>query len=179
MILSLLRKDPAREPAEALYRRAVEQARAPSFYEDHGVADTVEGRTELVMLHVFLLLARLKGEESAKALALKVSEAFFENMDDALREAGVGDLSVGWKIRKIAEDLQGRLTAYDVASGDGAAPEALAAALARNVYFSADAAVAEKLARYVRRALAALAAQPIALLKEGAVDFPPPEETSP
>lgn len=176
MILSFLRKDPARAPAQALYAQAVEQARAPAFYEQFGVADTVEGRLEMVMLHVFLVLARLKDEAGAKPLALKVSEAFFETMDDALREAGVGDLAVGRKIRKIAEDLQGRLAAYDLALADGAEPQALAAALARNVYFSADAGMAAALARYVRQSLASLKAQPMSRLKAGAVDFPGPEE---
>lgn len=177
-MLPFLRKDPAREPAEALYRRAVEQARLPVFYEKFAVADTVEGRTELVMLHLFLLLARLKPEAGAQRLARAVSEAFFENMDDSLREAGVGDLSVGRKIRKIAEDLQGRLAAYDAASVEGAAPGALAAAIARNIYFSAEPAAGDGLAHYARAALAALGAQPLDLLLKGVVDFPGPEEPS-
>lgn len=179
MILSLLRKDPVRAQAETLYRRAVEQARAPSFYARLGVADTVEGRTELVMLHVFLLLSRLKSEPEGRALALKLSEAFFENMDDALREAGVGDLSVGRRIRKIAEGLQGRLSAYDAAVAQGAEPAALSAALARNVYFSADVTVGDGLAAYVRRALAALAAQPMPKFSGGSAEFPDPMEGAP
>jgi cytochrome b pre-mRNA-processing protein 3 len=174
MILSLFRKEAFREASEALYAKAVEQARLPVFYEEFGVADTVEGRAELLMLHVFLLLSRLKGDGEGRKLARGVSEVFFERMDDSLREAGVGDLSVGRKIRSIAEGLHGRMSAYGGALENGAAEEALPSALARNVYFSAEAARGAGLARYVREAAARLAAEPLSRFAGGAVEFPGP-----
>ena len=179
MILPFARKDPNRKAARALYGRAVEQARLPVFYENFGVADTVDGRTELVMLHVFLVLARLKSEADARKLGRCVSEAFFENMDDSLREAGVGDLVVGRKIRAIAEGLHGRMAAYDAAMLKGAANDALELALARNVYFSPDPGAGGALARYVRAAAACLAAQPFGRFADGAVEYPSPEGAAP
>ncbi|MEQ1931228.1 MAG: ubiquinol-cytochrome C chaperone family protein [Parvularculaceae bacterium] len=179
MILPFLRKDPNREAAQALYGRAVGQARLPIFYEELGVADTVEGRSELVMLHVFLVLTRLKSEGGARQLGRCVSEAFFENMDDSLREAGVGDLVVGRKIRALAEGLHGRMAAYDAAIEEGAETGALESALARNVYFSPDRRAAVQLARYVWASAADLAAQPFESLAQGIIRFPTPEGAAP
>lgn len=175
MILSLLRKGSHGEAADVLYALAVDQARKPAFYEALGVADTVEGRSELLMLHIYLLLSRLKGEPAAKGLSRDLIEAFFSGMDASLREAGVGDLSVGRKMRAIGEGLYGRMAAYDAARENGASEDALPAALARNVYFSADASAGSRLAKYVRVASLALADQPLTAFANGGISFPGPE----
>ncbi|MEM6414293.1 MAG: ubiquinol-cytochrome C chaperone family protein [Pseudomonadota bacterium] len=116
MIFNFFRKDPIEEKAIALYERIVEAARRPEFYTIGQAPDTVEGRFEILSLHVYLTLRRLKNDgEAGKALSQKVFDVFFKNMDDSLRELGVGDLTVGKKIRAMAEAFYGRTGAYEVA----------------------------------------------------------------
>ena len=105
----LFRPRPAQAAGRALYARAVEQSRMPALYSDLGAPDTVEGRFEVYTLHVMLLLDRLRGEG---AEAAEVSQALFDTyvqaLDHALREMGVGDLSVGRKMRRLGEAFVAR-----------------------------------------------------------------------
>jgi cytochrome b pre-mRNA-processing protein 3 len=172
MIFRLFRsRDPA--PEQAIYAAIVAQARQPDFYSDLGVPDTLEGRYELLMLHGFLYMHRLKNEAPpVKEVAQKVFDSMFTDMDRNLREMGVGDLTVPKKIKKMAQAFYGRLAAYDAAldAGGPALPEAVL----RNV-FGGDAeakANAESLAAYMQRAAAALAGQDIAALTLAGPVFP-------
>ena len=180
MFKSLFRKDPSIEAGEALYGAAVEQARNVVFYERFGVPDSVEGRFEMVALHAWLVLRRLKGGEvaGAQVVSQKFSDAMFTSLDAALREMGVGDLVVSKKIRKLAENFYGRIGAYEGALGleTNAGEDGLDASLARNVYESADGAIATALGLYVRGAAVFLDEQPQSRLVGGLVRFPAPEE---
>jgi len=178
MMMSLFRKDPADEIARRLYGKLVELARRPVFYADIEAPDSVEGRFELLTIHVFLLLRRLKGAgPGADKLAQKIFDAFFQNMDDSLREMGVGDMSIGRKIRAMAESFYGRVGAYEKAmaqSDDSDRPsEPLAHALSRNVFGLENAPGSPRLAAYVISADAALSGQALARIEAGTVDFPP------
>ena len=160
-----------------LYGAAVAAARDPFYYQQLAVPDTLDGRFDLVGLHVFLLIRRLGAPDAGKAgakLAQAVFDAMFADMDINLREMGVGDLSVGRKVRAMWEALHGRSAVYQAALA-GAAPDlgALAAALARNVWRTAapDAAAPLRLARIVVAQDQALAGRPVAGLFAGAVDF--------
>lgn len=170
------------EPAHGLYRAAVTAARAPVFYAAHGVPDTPDGRFDMVALHVFLALRRLKrdGGTTALAMAQALTDLMFADMDRNLRELGVGDLGVGRQVKALAAAFRGRAEAYDAAldrDGEGD----LAAALRRNV-FRADAPAetttgtgrANVLAAYARAADAALAGQATATILSGIVSFPSP-----
>lgn len=160
MILSLLRKDRVQSQAETLYAAIAEQARAPGLYLGGATPDTLAGRFDQLALHVFLVLRRLKPEgRDGEKLSMALQSYFFQRLDDALRELGVGDLSVGKKIRALAEAFYGRAAAYEKALA--ANDDSLAAALARNVLETERVAAAEPLARYVREADAMLAAAPI------------------
>jgi cytochrome b pre-mRNA-processing protein 3 len=130
MMLNRLFK--AREKREKrLYEAIVAAARHVRFYEDMGVADTIDGRFEMVVVHLFLVLNRLKGE-GVEDLRQNLTDEFFADMDRSLRELGVSDVAVGRKVRKIAESYYGRVTAYDKALSAG--PEVLAQAISRNIY---------------------------------------------
>ena len=101
---------PTQAAGQALYTASARQARQPVFYRDLGVADSGEGRFELYTLHVALILIRLKGQGAAAAdAAQRLFDAYVRALDDALREMGVGDLSVGKKMRKL-----GRASSYDL-----------------------------------------------------------------
>jgi cytochrome b pre-mRNA-processing protein 3 len=156
-----------------LYGAIVAQARDARFYEAYEVPDTVLGRFDLLLLHVALLLRRLR--EGDAALAQGVFDEFCRDMDHNLREMGIGDQGVPRQMRRVGEAFYGRAQAYDAALG-AQGEGALADALARNVYAEAiepDVA-AIRLAAYVRQAAAALNAQPLDELARGVVRFPEP-----
>jgi cytochrome b pre-mRNA-processing protein 3 len=107
-----------RRNARELYGSSVTQAREPAFYDALGVPDTVQGRFEMILLHVSLLLARLQREGKPGAdLARALSESFIVDMDDGMREMTFGDLAVPREIKRAAAALFDRHTAYRAAIG--------------------------------------------------------------
>jgi cytochrome b pre-mRNA-processing protein 3 len=179
---SLLRRNPLRDAAELAYRRVVEQARQPGFFLDLGVPDSIDGRFELIALHAFLYLHRLKREQpQAGPLGQRFVNTMFTDFDRSLREMGTGDLSVGREVKRMAQAFYGRIDAYERGlAEDGAA---LNAALGRNVFGTAPTAPAnlDIMADYLRRKVALLDAQPTAAVLAGEVRFgcPPALEEVP
>ena len=157
---------------EAIYGMIVAQARLPQFYLRFGVPDTVNGRFDMVVLHLWMILARLRAQ-SAAAEAQQLFDRFCDDMDANLREMGVGDLTVPKRMKKFGEAFYGRSGAYD--AGIIAGEHELRAALARNVLASDDAAAAAPLANYVSRTVAGLATIDGSALLSGAWRFPSPE----
>jgi cytochrome b pre-mRNA-processing protein 3 len=157
---------------EAIYGMIVAQARLPEFYLRFGVPDTVNGRFDMVVLHLWMLLSRLRAQ-GASAEAQQLFDHFCNDMDANLREMGVGDLTVPKRMKKFGEAFYGRSVAYDAAivAGEGE----LRAALARNILASDNAAAAELLAGYVARAVAMLSTVEPAALLSGVWRFPKPE----
>lgn len=171
----LFRPRPARAAGRALYARVVEQARQPAFYERLGAPDTVEGRFELYSLHVLLLLERMRGQGAEAAeVAQNLFDTYLSALDHALRELGVGDLSVGRKMRKLGEAFYGRGKSYDAALAALPDTAPLEAFLARTVYAEADAAPAPQLAAYVLAQRQALAGQPLDAVMAGDVAWAAP-----
>ncbi len=116
-------------PGFMLYAAAVKAARRSAFLcRGLGVPDTLDGRFDLVGLHAFLLIERLRRDaEPGPELAQAVFDAMFADMDVNLRELGVGDLSVGKRVRAMWEAFHGRAAAYGAAlaadDSDGAWPQ--------------------------------------------------------
>jgi cytochrome b pre-mRNA-processing protein 3 len=174
MIFRLFRPTPSDPIIAMLYGTIVAQARAPVFYRQYRVPDTVNGRLEMIMLHAVLLLWRLEqGAEPLPALGQAVFDRFCADMDESLREMGVGDLAVPRKMRQVGEAFYGRQAAYRTAlAADGAE---LGAALERNVFAGAlEPAGAAWLAAYARAAASQLAAQDG--FERGEVAFPDPAQ---
>ena len=161
----------------ALYNTAVAAARDPYFYAELGVPDTLDGRFDLVGIHVFLVIRRLRAEAERQAglVAQALFDAMFSDMDVTLREIGVGDMSIGKRVRAMWEAFHGRCGAYESAIQHQDDTE-LAAALARNVWRAEIAPNAAPLARILRAQDAALAAQQAPALISGAVTFIPPRD---
>jgi cytochrome b pre-mRNA-processing protein 3 len=160
--------------ADALYAAVVEQARRPAFYAKLGVPDTVDGRFEMIALHMFLVLHRLKGEAAAEAFGQALFDAMFADMDRSLREMGVSDLSVGRHVKNMAKAFYGRVGAYESGLADPT-DAALGEAIRRNVYGTvATPPDPAPLAAYLRASVAALAAQSPGDLTAGAPRFPEP-----
>jgi cytochrome b pre-mRNA-processing protein 3 len=158
------------DPSAALYAAIVAAARQPRFYAECGVPDTMDGRFDILVLHMFLVLDRLHAEgPSAADFTQKLTDRFFAELDAALREVGVGDLTVGKKVRKMAEAFYGRVSAYR--AGLKVEDESLRDAIVRNIFAGVDPTHAADLARWTRQAHAALARQKHADLVEGKVSF--------
>jgi len=171
----LFRPRQARIAGEALYAGLVDQARQPQLYHEMGVADRIDARFELYVLHLSLLLARLKGEgEAASETGQAVFDTFLGALDDALRELGVGDLSVAKKMRKLGEAVYGRVVGYQTAVIQGDR-EALTGLLARAVYGD-EAAVepAGKLSDYTIVAFAGLKDQRLEDILRGRLSWSEP-----
>lgn len=117
-----------------VYEAIVAQARQPWFYAEIGVPDTVSGRFDMIVLHAVLVIERLNGSgEAGKIFSQTLFDETFRDMDRSLREMGVGDLSVGKRIRKMAEVFYGRADAYRAALRSGDAT-ALSSAINRNIF---------------------------------------------
>lgn len=156
--------------AAALYGAIVAQARDPALYADYGVADTVDGRFEMVVLHTILILDRLQeGDARARAVGQAVFDLYCTDMDRSLRELGIGDLGVPKRMKKMTERFYGRAAAYrpSLAAGNAAA---LRQAFERNV-FDGEARGAVGLAAYALRQYAALRAVPPDRMLAGHVAF--------
>jgi len=162
------------EAARGLYVSVVEQARQPAFYVLCGVPDTPDGRFDMIALHAFLVLRRLKRNRAQTA---GLSQAFFDlmfaDMDRNLREMGVGDLGVGKRVKAMAEGLYGRIGAYEkgLAGGDSVMTDALR----RNLYRKADPSDAQvaAVAGYVRDEARRLDDVVLDDLTRGSVSFGP------
>jgi cytochrome b pre-mRNA-processing protein 3 len=167
ILKALFGRKPA-DPSEALYAAIVAAARQQKFYAQWGVPDTIDGRFDMQVLVMYVVLERLAefGTDSEE-LRQALTDRFFAAMDAALREVGVGDISVGKKVRKMAEAFFGRAAAYKSAATE----EALREALARNVYVGIDASHALDLARWTLQARDVLKSQTLPALAQGDVRF--------
>lgn len=173
MIFPLFRRAPRRDTISTLYGMIVAQARLPAFYRDYAVPDTVNGRFDLIVLHLALLLDRLGEDDSLRRIGQGVFDRFCQDMGHNLREMGVGDLAVPKEMRRLGEAFYGRAQAYRAAlaaTGD----EALVACLQRNIYAGSTSAPAGRLAAYTREAVRGLQAQGSANLDAGRLSFPDP-----
>ncbi|WOC15025.1 ubiquinol-cytochrome C chaperone family protein [Pseudochrobactrum sp. MP213Fo] len=135
MILNLLRRKSRVNEAITLsvYEKIVAAARQKRFYAEFLVPDTPIGRYEMLSVHVFLFMHRLKSEDSAlKGLTQAIAEEFFKDVDHSLRELGIGDPGIPKRMKKLARMYYGRVLSYEHALDKDDVQE-LAVALTRNV----------------------------------------------
>ena len=165
-------RTPSRGTIEAIYGMIVAQAREPLFYQEFGVPDTVDGRFDMMVLHLWMVLRRLKQLDDSSGLAQALFDRFCSDMDHNLRELGTGDLAVPRRMRQFGEAFYGRSSAYDLALAAGQGP--LAQALGRNIFNGQDGGKAPRLAAYVEQAVVTLAATNQATLSAAGWRFPSP-----
>jgi len=169
-MLNLLRRtDPVAKLAQALHLQLAAAARRPEFFRDFGVADTIDGRFDMVVLHAWLVLGRL-AEAGRSDVAQALSNTLFTAFDEALRDLGNGDMGMGPRMKKIGNAFNGRCQAYEAVADD---EKALSDAILRNVYRGevGREEQATRLARYAQAARIRLATQDPA---EGTLDFGTP-----
>ena len=175
--------DRAENIANELYIAAVSQARRPEFYVEYGVPDTVDGRFELITLHVYLLLrpldklARSEVDVAVSAHARKSAQSLFDimfgDMDRSLREMGVSDISVGKRVKQMVRAFYGRVVAYD--EGLAGSDEVLQGALERNLFGTVQPSKSEliAMAKYFRCQADFLAAASERDINSGNLKFAP------
>jgi cytochrome b pre-mRNA-processing protein 3 len=174
-MFKLFREKPHQHAANSIYAAIVAQARRPQFYADLGVPDTLDGRFDLLVMHAFLFFYRLKGEaDSAPKCAQLVFDAMFADLDQNLREMGVGDMSIGKKVRKMGSAFYGRTKAYDGGlQSFESDPELLADAVRRNVFSEGETGnAASLLAAYMADCVEALRRQSVDDILDGRLVFP-------
>jgi cytochrome b pre-mRNA-processing protein 3 len=180
MILRLFRRVAENRTIASLYGMIVAQARSAAFYVDYEVPDTVQGRFDLIVLHLVLLLRRLaredRRERDGHELGQRLFDAFCRDLDGNLREMGIGDLAVPKHMRRFGEAFYGRQAAYLAALETGDERD-FENALARNIFPGSAGidAKAIRLARYARAVVQELDAQENNALMRGDVAFPSPE----
>lgn len=167
------RRGEAARKAEEIYGAVVAQARRPDFYESYGVPDTMRGRYEMLVLNLFLMLERMREDPAdTTELSRLTLERFCADMDDCMREIGIGDLAVPKKVKRAAIGFYERAAVYRPAIAADDAPS-LAGHLSRFVRDGEAAeATGEMLAGYALRARKSLAEAPLAAVLDGTA-FPP------
>lgn len=112
----------AERRAAKIYPAVSEAARDQRLYVDMRVADSVDGRLEMLALHLVLVMDRLRRvDPDGDVLAQALGEAFVAHMDDTMRAIGVGDLAVPRKVKKAAAALYDAHREYGpalIAAGD-------------------------------------------------------------
>lgn len=117
---------------DSLYGAIVAAGRAPAWYVEGKVPDTVEGRFEMIASLLALVLLRLEDEgEEAKAESILLTEVFIDDMDGSLRQIGIGDFTVGKHIGRLMGAVGGRLETFRGALATGGGLEA---EVSRNVF---------------------------------------------
>lgn len=174
MLNILSRAENRKKTASALHAALVARARAPVFYAGLGVPDSVDGRFDLIALHAWLVLERLRAA-GLNDLSQALMDTLFVGFDEGLRDLGAGDMGLGPRMKKLGNAFNGRCQAYEAASGSEAG---LRDAILRNVYRGAAGhdAAATALARY---ALSARARLELCNPADGVLDFGPVPTTLP
>ena len=132
-MFSFLKRDNLLNNVDKVYGIVVDQSRKPTFYAELSIPDNIDGRFDVLGLHMFFIFSRLKNEEKIAAdFSQSLFDTMFVDMDQSLREMGVGDLSVGKRVKDMGKALLGRIEAYDKAFS--AEYSDIEATIVRNIY---------------------------------------------
>lgn len=175
MLAWFTRRRQQQKTAQKLYGSIVAQARNPWFFRTLGVSDTLEGRFEILVMHVYLALHRLKADESLAPLGQALVDTFFDDMDVIHRELGVSDLKVPKKMYSTAGVFYERLDRYARAFSEE--DEQALTQIFSDCMFGGETSTdrAEALAAYSVRAAQLLGQQTESRLRQGDISFVDPE----
>jgi len=165
-----------KEAAEKIYDAIVAQSRNPAFYIRCSVPDTLSGRFDMLVIHMFVVLQILKlGGREGQLLAQEIVEAFIREMDTMVRDLGVSDRNVPKEVRKIAQLFYGQLLAYSTALQRNDAK-----GLAGEVWKSFQSAegsngapvAADAISTYINQSIKSIQEMPLNMLLQGNIRFP-------
>jgi len=136
MLALFKHKKSYKDAARNVYAMALSSTRSAEFYERYGVPDSFDGRFDLLVLHVFLVFNRMLKDDRVEAEAFNQAlfDVTFEDMDQTLREMGIGDMGVPKHQRRMMTGFNGRMHVYETALAQKEMPEALK----RNLYGTID-----------------------------------------
>lgn len=129
--------------AEAMYAAALTQTRQEVFFREYGVPDTFDGRFDLLLLHIFLILNKILKWDRHEDLSQALFDVTFRDMDQTLREMGIGDMGIPKHMRRMMMAFNGRMHSYQIAlepeslksiKVEGLKASTLPEALTRNLY---------------------------------------------
>lgn len=127
-----------REAWRPLWHKLVEIAREEHWYAQRGAADTLDGRFDMISMLTALFILRLESEPEGPQAAARLTELFVEDMEGQMREAGIGDPTVGKMIGRMMATLGGRAgTLRNALAKDDDAE--LAGVVERNMHLSDEA----------------------------------------
>jgi cytochrome b pre-mRNA-processing protein 3 len=166
-------ENPTSAAVAGLYDAAVVQSRSAHLYAVLGAPDTVEGRFEILTLHIILIIERLRdGGSAAAGIRQALFDLYCRNLDGALREMGVGDLTVGNRMKALGGAFYGRAAAYRAAIAALPDQNDLAAVIGRTVMAGEPAHDPHPLAAYVADLRKDLAARGLPDLLAGSPPWP-------
>ncbi len=169
-------KNPYEQPANLLYASAFNHARSTRFYVEYDVPDTLDGRFDLLLVHLFLIINRMQGEGRKGAqLAQALFDTTFADMDQGLRENGIGDMGLPKHMRRMMLAFNGRMHSY----AEGLDKGNLEQVLARNLYGTLeepDPDMLSRMAGYIQENVDWLEKQTSEDIFEGRVKFTMAEE---
>lgn len=171
MLRLLKTQNSADHPARYLYGTLLAHIRQPGFYQNFEVPDTFNGRFDLLLAHVFLVM---NAAPEAKDFNQELFDIMFADMDQTIRERGIGDMGVPKHMKRMMKAFNGRMHAYHDSFADEAA---LKETLKRNIYGTVDVSPAslEKMTRYMKAAAEMLERHTSALL-DGRAELPKSED---
>ncbi len=116
------------------YYKCLEASRRQEFYTEFEVADTFDGRFDMLCLVMSVYMQKLcQDNEKTKQFSQNLFDAMFKDIDLTLREMGAGDLGVGKRVKIMSESFMGRLSNYSHGLENKNATM-LADTLSRNLY---------------------------------------------
>jgi len=177
MLQKLFARNDTPQLPQELYGRVVAQARLPVFFEQYGFSDTPMGRFDVLTIHVFLICHRLAVEKNqiASAISQQLFDEFLQNLEEALRELGIGDTSVPKRKKKLARSFYG--LAEDI--GDALIKDDRQTVMKKlmNRFYDNDcAADADRLAQYILAANDHLVSLSSEVIRGGELDWPDPAD---
>jgi len=147
-------KPDPRELVRPLWHQIIAVARDPEWYVSCKVADTVDGRFDMITATLSIALVRVEESEELRSYSAFITELFVEDMDGQLRELGTNDVVVGKRMGKLMAAMGGRLGAYRTALNSDDPARELAQTAQRNISFLEDGSancVAERLLAFSQR----------------------------
>lgn len=162
-------KNPHVKMANTLYADALNSTRDISFYTEYGVPDTLDGRFDLLLVHLFIILNRRMHHPEYEKLSQALFDVTFKDMDQTLREIGVGDTGMKRHMKRMMKAFNGRMHAYQYGIApqtfadkqiEGLPKTSLEEALKRNLYGTVsdkegwDESVIDKMAFFLRKNIA-------------------------
>lgn len=177
MLAFLKKKNPYEQAARDVYAALLLASRQPEFFKRYGVPDTFDGRFDLLLLHVFIVVNRMTAEGKVGAdFSQALFDVVFADMDQILREMGIGDMGIPKHMRRMMKAFNGRMHVYAEAlkQGEGA----VAVALRRNLYGTLeDSEIPDirKMACYLKDNIDKSATLPLSAILDGKIGFKAPE----